>query len=218
VSRAVSACHYFPLLLCEIVATEFRKGIYGASLMSSRGLRSVLRFSFGVVLCSLSLVWCVFVFLQQGHSETGHLRALAVPAEGARFSFGEKKLDEFLHGFSGSEEDGPDHWRWSDGLKSSIVVSLPPGKAFRIVLKVTPAISQDREQKLELRVDGNILDAASLGVRPIQREVEFAIPAGGSEIRELEFRYAYTVNLKRLGLSNDERELAVQFRDLAFIP
>lgn len=117
-----------------------------------------------------------------------------------------------LRGWSGEEAVGGLTFRWSDGPESTLVVPLKEAVDYALELRAAPFVAAEREvQVVEVWVNdglvGRIAAAPGMNDHRVTIAGEFLRP-GFNEVR---FRYAWAASPRDLGLSADDRALAMQF-------
>lgn len=125
--------------------------------------------------------------------------------------------DRFLvHGWSGAEAGAGLTFRWSDGPESSLVVPLKEAVDYALELRAAPFEGQGQESGQDVQVvEVWVNDALAERVAVSPGMNTHRVTIDGSllrpEFNEIRFRYAWTASPRDLGLSRDDRRLAVQF-------
>jgi hypothetical protein len=123
-----------------------------------------------------------------------------------------------VRGWSGPEAAGELSFRWSDGAESSLVVPLKAAADYALEVRCAPFDAPGAElQVVEVWVNDQV--AGRFAAAPGLQEHRLRL-AGGllrAGFNEIRFRYGWTASPRSLGLSDDARELAVQFDTIALL-
>ena len=123
-----------------------------------------------------------------------------------------------VRGWSGPEAAGELSFRWSDGAESSLVVPLKATADYALEVRCAPFDAPGVElQVVEVWVNDQV--AGRFAAAPGLQEHRLRL-AGGllrAGFNEIRFRYGWTASPRSLGLSDDARELAVQFDSIALL-
>lgn len=115
-----------------------------------------------------------------------------------------------------SDKDGA-RWRWSQGRRSEILVSLFRPTRLQMKLTVMPFMPPGaRPQRMLVTVNGNAAETVTM--RPGVAEYSVLLQPDwlSAGINAIVFDYDYAVVPATIGMGRDQRELAVQFRRCSF--
>ena len=133
--------------------------------------------------------------------------------------FGASNDDRFLARGWSDRETAPDFdFRWSSGQESSFVVRLREADDYALEVECAPFPHPvDRLQVVEVWVNGEL--ASRLALVPTMHAYRTDLPDRlmRTGLNEIVFRYGYAVSPQSLGISDDPRQLAVQFDTLSLL-
>jgi len=120
-------------------------------------------------------------------------------------------------GWHGRERNETRSFRWAEGPVSSVILPLRAGDRYRIEIVCEPFSFPDAPQQV-LKVDVNRREVASINLRPGAQTYTIEVPLGffHPNLNLVQFRYAYSKSPAEVGLSADNRSLAVQFDSIKF--
>jgi hypothetical protein len=116
-----------------------------------------------------------------------------------------------VHGWSGAEAGGGITFRWSEGPESTLVVPLKEAADYLLELRGAPFTPPEAEmQVVEISVNDRLVDRVAFtpGMQSHIVDVDGALLRPG--FNEIRLRYAWSRSPRAAGLSEDDRELAVQ--------
>jgi hypothetical protein len=123
-----------------------------------------------------------------------------------------------VRGWSGPEAAGELSFRWSDGAESTLVVPLKEAADYILDVRCAPFTAPGAElQVVEVWVNDQVAGrfAAAPGLQDYRVAIVGSLLRAG--FNEIRFRYAWTASPRSLNLSDDARELAVQFDRIALL-
>jgi hypothetical protein len=123
-----------------------------------------------------------------------------------------------VRGWSGPEAAGELSFRWSDGAESTLVVPLKEAADYILDIRCAPFEAPGAElQVVEVWVNDQVAGrfAAAPGLQGYRVAIAGSLLRAG--FNEIRFRYAWTASPRSLNLSDDARELAVQFDSIALL-
>jgi hypothetical protein len=137
-------------------------------------------------------------------------------AQGGSFPFTDANLETLLvDGWS-----SPENWgRWAMGQRAAIKVALETDHSYAVVIKAFPFCPPSFEgQTIEVKWDDVQLGSYAF-LTCEERTLTFSIPAESinRESSNLSFEFGQALSPANLGLSSDQRPLAVGFRSLTFV-
>ena len=123
-----------------------------------------------------------------------------------------------VRGWSGREATADFDYRWSDGPASSFVVRLKQGADYRLELRCAPfPLPGGERQVVEVWANGDLVERLLLEGALTTHRVRLPAAVMLDGYNEIVMRYGSVVSPRESGLSNDPRELAVQFDTVSLI-
>jgi hypothetical protein len=141
-------------------------------------------------------------------------------AQPSPFTFSFEDLALFTlksRGFYPAERaaESRDAFRWSSGAESELLLTLPTDCDYRLRLVVRPFLAPDKQQSLTLFFNDHRVEELHLSSEPEWQELTLVIPRRYlREVNQIAFRYQYCASPRDLGISDDNRVLAVAFKSL----
>jgi hypothetical protein len=143
------------------------------------------------------------------------------PAPRAVVSMGTPDDEPFLGRGWSYPERGPDGsaFRWSEGIESTLLVSLRGGRPYRLTLRAEPSLHpQGLPQVLAVAVNGRPVERLTLARGPQTQALLVPVSHWRSGLNEVRIGYAWTVVAGTVYGTPDARRVAWRVERVALLP